>query len=119
MNTVFINSKEDDITSSQEVPINSIIKLDSSFVDMGNYLNENQLGVLMQLQHHQEITLLNLTNVSPYILLFFDADLVFKGASYSIKSSPGSFSIQTQSKNILFLRLPHTLRLNQINNLSR
>lgn len=62
-----------------------------------------------------EITLLNSTIVSDYILLFFDADLVFKGASYSIKSS----TIQTQYKNILFLKLPHTLRLSLVNNLSR
>ncbi len=118
MKTVFINSKEDENRSSQEVRINSIIKLDASFVDMGNYLNENELGVLIQLQHHQEITLLNLTEVCPYVLLFFGPDLNFKGTSYSLKSGTGSFTLQTQYKNILFLRMPHNLKLNQVINLN-
>ena len=118
MKSVFINLKEDEITSSQEVSINSMITLDSSFVDMANYINENQLGVLIQFEHHQTITILNLTDVSPYVLLFFDDELYFKGASYSIKSGTGSFTLQTQYKNILLVRMPHNLKLNKINNLN-
>ncbi len=118
MKTVSINLKEDKIYSSQEVPINYILKLDSSFVDMANYLNEDELGVLIQFEHNQTTAILNLTNVSPYVLLFFDDKFNFKGASYSIKSGTGSFTINTQYKNILFVRMPHNLKLNNINNLS-
>ncbi len=116
MKTVFVNLKVGKINSSQEVPINRIIKLDSSFVDMANYIHEDELGVLIQFEHNQTIALLNLTDVSPYVLLFFDDELYFKGASYSIKSGTGSFTIQTQYKNILFLRVPHNLKLNKIIN---
>ena len=56
MKKVFINS-------SQEVLINSIIKLDSSFVDMANHLNKDELGALFQFNHNQPITILNLTDV--------------------------------------------------------
>ena len=118
MKTVFINLKDGEINYSQEVIINSIIKLDSSFVDITNHLNQDELGVLIQFEHCQTITTLNLTDVFPYVLLFFDADLIFKGASYSLKSGTGSFTIQTQYKNILFVRMPHNLKLNQINNLN-
>ena len=117
MKTVFISLKEGEINSSQEVPINRIIRLDSSFVDMANYINEGELGVLIQFEHNQTTTILNLTDVSPYVLLFFDDELYFKGASYSIKSGTGSFTFQTQYKNILFLRVPHNLKLNKIINL--
>ena len=117
MKTVFINLKEGEINSSQEVTINSIITLDSSFVEMANYLNKDKLGVLIQFEHNQTTTILNLTHVSPYVLLFFDAELYFKGASYSIKGSAGSFTIQTQYKHILFLRVPHSLQLSSIINL--
>jgi hypothetical protein len=117
MKTVFINLKEGEINYSQEVTINSIITLDSSFVDVANYLNEDELGVLIQFKHNQTTTRLHLTDVSPYVLLFFDGNLNFKGASYSIKGSAGSFTIQTQYKNILFLRVPHSLQLSTIINL--
>jgi hypothetical protein len=117
MKTVFINLEESQINYSQEVTINSIITLDSSFVDMPNYLNEDELGVLIQFEHNQTTTRLNLTDVSPYVLLFFDDELNFKSASYSIKSGTGSFTIQTQYKSILFLRIPHNLQLGAIINL--
>ena len=42
--TVFINHKEDGIIHSQEVLINSTIKLDSPFIDMAYYLNEGKWG---------------------------------------------------------------------------
>ncbi|WP_033960398.1 hypothetical protein [Psychroserpens jangbogonensis] len=118
MKTVFINLQKDEIKSSQEIPINCIIKIDSSFVDMGQYLNKNELGALILFEHHQIITTLNLTEVTPYVLLFFDANLIFKGASYSLKSGIGRFTLETQYKTILFLRLPHNLKLNTIINLS-
>ncbi|WP_297708043.1 hypothetical protein [uncultured Eudoraea sp.] len=118
MKTVFINLKEGEINYSQEVPINCIIELDSSFVDIANYVNEDELGVLIQFEHHQTITILNLTGVTPYVLLFFDDELYFKGASYSIKSGTGSFIIQTQYKNILLVRMPHNLKLSKIINLN-
>ena len=118
MTTVFINSKAHDITSTHEVPIDAVITLDSSFVDMANYINANELSVLVQFEHQQLITILNLTEVCPYVVLCFDADLMFKEAFYSIKSGTGNFTVPTQYKTLLFLRLPHTLQLNTLINLS-
>ena len=106
------------IDSLKEVPINSIINLDSSFVEMANYLGEDESGVLIQFKHQQTITILSLTKVTPYVLLFFDDELNFKGVSYSIRNGTGSFIIQTQYKNILFVRIPHNLKLNKIINLN-
>lgn len=117
MTSITINFNENAISASQQVDINSIITIDSSFVDMSYYLNKDDFGALIKLEHHQMITSLNLTEVSPYLLLFFDDDLFFKGASYSIKNGNGNSTLQTQYKNILFLRLPHNIELNQINNL--
>jgi len=116
MTTVSINSKEGKTYSSQKVPISNILKLHDSFVDMAKTLG-NELGVLIQFNHHQPTSLLHLTDVYPYALLFFDEALSFKGATYSIKSGTGSFAIQTQYKNILFLRVPHNLKLSTITNL--
>src|SRR5680860_115234 len=118
MKTVFINSKEGNIIFSQKIFVNSIIKLDSSFVDMANHLNEEELGVLIQLEHNQSVAILNLTDVTPYVLLFFDDELYFKGVTGSNKCGTGSFTIQTQYKNILFIIIPHNLEFNKIINLS-
>ena len=114
MKTVFINLKEGEIIYFQKVSVNSIININSSFVDMSNHLNQDELGALVQFEHNQPITILNLTDVTPYTLIFFDDELCFKGASCSVKSGTGSFTIQTQYKNILFVRMPHNLKLNQI-----
>ena len=118
MKTVSIISKEDDIKSSQNAPIHASITLDTAFVDISRYLNDNELGLLLQLQHKQPITTLHVTDVAPYVLLYFDADLNYKGAAYSIKSGTGSFTIHTPYKTILFVRLPHDLKLNTITKLS-
>lgn len=113
MKTVFINLKEGEKTSSKALFINDIITLDDSFIDIGSYLNKDTVGALIHF-NSQQIIQLNLTKVSPYILLFFDDSLLFKGATHSIVSGTGSFSIQTEYKHILFVKIPNALKLNTI-----
>jgi len=117
MKTVFINLKEGNKSSSKTITINDIITLDESFVDMANYLNKDTAGTLVHFKH-QQIIQLNLTRVSPYILLFFDDNLNYEGATHSIFSGAGSFTIQTAYKYILFLKIPYDLKLNNIISLS-
>ena len=113
MKTVFLNMKEGDKTSSKSIPVNDIITLDASHVDMANYLNKDTVSALIHF-NYQQIIHLNLTKASPYVLLFFDDSFVFKGATHSIASGTGSFSIQTGYKHILFVKIPHDLKLNTI-----
>ena len=93
MKTVSINCKEGKIYSSKKVPIYNILKLHASFVDMAKSLNGDELGFLFRFEHSQTTAIFNLTDGLPYALLFFDDQLRFKGASYSIKSATGSFAI--------------------------
>ena len=118
MKTVFINLQEGDIKSAQETPINAIITIDKSFIDMTDYIDDDTLGVLLQLQHHQPITTLHLTDVTPYVLLCFDEALHYQGAAYSLKSGTGPFMIHTPYKTLLFVKHPHNLKLNTITKLS-
>jgi len=113
MKTVFLNLKEGEKNFSKALLVNDIITLDASFIDMGNYLNKDTVGALIHF-NSQQIIQLNLTKASPYILLFFDDSLLFKGATHSIGSGTGSFSIQTEYKHILFAKIPHGLKLNTI-----
>lgn len=114
MKTVLINLKEDSSISSQKINVNAIISLHSSFVDVPQHLNEGDQGVLIQLNHKHPVSKLNLTDVSPYVLLFFNDELEYKSSAVSIKSGSGSFVFQTQYKNILILKIPHNLNLHQI-----
>ena len=117
MKTVFIKLKDGNTTSSKAITINDSITLNESFVDVVNYLDKDTVGLLVYFKHQQN-NLLNLTKVSPYILLFFDENLIYKGATHSIKNGIGSFIIQTQYKLILFLKVPQELKLDNIISLS-
>lgn len=114
MITVCITTKKGKKMFTQDISINSIIKLDSPFVDVVNHLSKDDLGAWIEFKHHQTNTILNLTDISPYVLLFFDDELCYKGASYSIKSETGVSTLQTAYKHILFLRMPHQLDLKNI-----
>ena len=118
MKTVIIKLKEDEIIYSQKVPVNCIININSSFVDISNHLHKDDLGALVQFEHNKTISILNLTDVTPYILLFFDNELCFKGASYSLNKERASYMLQTEYKTILFIKYPNNLRLNNIEKLS-
>jgi len=113
MKTAFIKLKDGNTTSSKAITINDSITLNESFADMANYLDKDTVGLLVHFKHQQN-NLLNLTKVSPYILLFFDEELFFKGTSYSINSGSGTYTIQTQYKNILIIKMPFEFDLNEV-----
>jgi hypothetical protein len=117
MKTVFIKLKDGNTTSSKAITINDSVTLNDSFIGMFNYLDKDTVGLLVHFKQ-QQINLLNLTKVSPYVLLFFDDNLIYKGATHSIKNGIGNFIIQTQYKLILFIKVPHNLILDNIISLS-
>ena len=98
----------------QKVYINSMVTLDASFINMENYIKNNEAGIFIQIENKTRTTNLNLSNISPFVLLFFDEELFFKGTSYSINSGTGNYTIQTQYKNILVLRMPLEFDMNEI-----
>jgi hypothetical protein len=70
----------------------------------------------LEIEHQQINTLLELTKVSPFVLLYFDEKLEFTGASYSLNSYDSPFSISTQSKKILIVHFPIDFRLEDVLN---
>ena len=106
MKTVSLNLKVGDKTAVKAIPINDRITLDTPFVDMAQYLDKDSLGLLVHITY-KHIVQLHLTKVSPYILLFFDDALQYTGATHSISSGTGTFTMQTAYKHVLFLKLPH------------
>lgn len=67
---------------------------------------EGTTPLFLEIEHTQLNTLLELTKVTPYTLLYFEENLIIKGAAFSLNGSQSSFSINTQAKKILFLHYP-------------
>jgi hypothetical protein len=72
----------------------------------------------LSISHDQLNTFIDLTGFEPSVILYFDANLNFEGASYYSVSSSGFYCIQTQSKHIVLCKLPHDLPINSILNIS-
>ena len=102
----------------QEVLVKSMYTLESAFIDVNRYIKDNDEGLLIRIKNKTGTSIINLTNVSPYVILFFEENLEFKGASYSLNSGTGSYCIQTQYKTVLFIKHPNTIKLNKIEHLS-
>ena len=117
MKTVLINLKKGSGTVSQALPIDVVMHTDASFANISHYFEHDTRGALFHFTHQQTNTLLHLSGVSPYTLLFFDGNLNFTGATQCIQNGNGDFAIQTQSKHVLLIRLPHKLPLNHITHL--
>lgn len=60
-------------------------------------------GVFIQVTHDQLNTQLDLGGVAPAVVLQFDEQQVFTGASLSLGTAAGSFGLVTQSKRLLIL----------------
>lgn len=101
----------------QEIQVNAMVTTGLSFINVNDHICNNENVILFRIYNSLTTSLLNLTNVSPYVILSFDENLEFKGASYSINSSKGNYSIGTQYKTLLFLRLPNQIKISQITSL--
>ena len=60
-------------------------------------------GLSIQATHEQLNTQLDLGSVAPAVVLQFDEQGVFTGASLSLGTATGSFGLVTQSKRLLIL----------------
>jgi hypothetical protein len=101
----------------QEIQVNAMVTTGLSFINVNDHICNNENVILFRINNSLTTSLLNLTNVSPYVILSFDENLEFKGASYIMNSSKGNYSIGTQYKTLLFLRLPNQIKISQITNL--
>ena len=112
MKHLYLQKKES--LSSYKVKVNSILDLESDLIEVKPFIKSNKKALLFRFSHSKINTQLILTDVTPYVLIFFDEELEFVGATFSIKSGEGNFVIQTQYKTILMVKLPMDFELNEI-----
>ncbi len=89
-----------------------------SFLDLQNEFKAKPALVLLKLRHNKINTVLDLTHVVPYMLLYFNKAGDFRGASYSLNSEEAPYLLQTACKTILFVKQPHHLSVNSIKKLN-
>ena len=71
-------------------------------------------GIYIQLTHEQLNTQLDLGGIAPAVILQFDDQRRFTGASLSLGTSAGSFGLVTQSKQLLILPFEEKFAISQL-----
>jgi len=104
------------LKNQAEVELQAVIKkTKDTFIKVLEF-QEATSPLYLEIEHQQINTLLELTKVSPFVLLYFDEKLEFTGASYSLNLYDSPFSISTQYKKILILHFPIDFRLEDVLN---
>jgi hypothetical protein len=94
-----------------------IEKTSDTIVKVNDFQLENA-PLLLEIEHQQINTLLELNKVNPYVLLYFCANGNFKGAAFSLHPGESLFSIKTQFKTVLFLPYPIQFQLEEVQQLT-
>ncbi len=80
------------------VPIIPVVQTPVNVVAL---VNDSPEGFLLQLPTTTLTTLLDLSNLNPYELWYFDEKQKFTGKAFALSTSDGSFLVQTQAKFVL------------------
>jgi hypothetical protein len=91
----------------------TVKKTTDTFVKV-HELQEGTLPLFLEIEHQQINTVLELTKVSPFVLLYFDDALQFAGAAYSLNGSNSSFGVGTLYKKVLLLHYPISFVLEEV-----
>ena len=91
----------------------TVTKTSETFLKV-HELQEGVTPLFLKIEHQQLNTLLELTEVAPFVLLYFDDKQEFKGASFSLNTTKSPFSISTQVKRVLFLKYPISYKLEDV-----
>jgi hypothetical protein len=101
--------------SAQVYQVSSWITADSSLVVKAEEAPFQ--GVFIQVTHEQLNTQLDLGGVAPAVVLQFDEQGVFTGASLSLATAAGSFGLVTQSKRLIILPFDAEFPIGQLTHL--
>ena len=113
------NSFQITLKDNSAITLDVIVKTTfETTIKVEELLEIGNLPIFLSIQHKQLNTLLELSKVSPFVLLYFDEYNFFTGASFSINRENSQFSIQSQSKNIVLYPFPIPFELNQVSKLS-
>jgi len=70
-------------------------------VEIATLLTKKIQPIFLEIEHEDLTTLLDLTNVVPYEIWYFDAKKQFKGKAFSLHTGSGTFRVETQARFVL------------------
>ena len=109
-NTLQITLKDKSV-----ITFDAIVKIThETTIKVSELLEHGNPSLLLSIEHQQLNTDLEMSKVSPFVLLYFDEDDFFTGAAYSLNNSQSPFSIQTQFKKILLLPFPINFAFDEV-----
>lgn len=101
MKTFFLNfstiERETIVLPCQKTEVNETV------VVVKSLLAENPQILLLDIKHDHINTLLDLTNVAPYELWYFDLQQIFIAKNFSLQNSTTPFQIQTQARYVVLI----------------
>ncbi len=103
--------------NTQTVSINPIA-IDFTTSIVRNHGIINNQAYLFSIKHEQLNTVLDLTEITPYQLIYFNDKKEFIGASFSLGIPEHLFSIQTTAKHILLVPYKEKIELDKLLNFS-
>ena len=108
------NSRSEHLEYSLKV--SEIISLTEPQIILKQHISKSPEGLIITCDHSFMNTQLHLYGVAPYIILKFDENNVFEGANFSNDANK-VFTIQTQAKTIVIIKLPHKVIFKDINSI--
>ena len=97
-----------------QISFESAVKTTTDTFIKVHEFNEAGTPLLLNIQHTQINSLLELSKVAPFVLLYFDDTNVFSGASYSLNGFKNQFGISIQAKKLLVLPFPIVFKLEEV-----
>ena len=103
------------------IKVEAVVKKTNDTLLKVQELLEGDSPLFIEIEHQQLNTMLELTKVYPYVLLYLDIKdgiLLFKGAAFNLNDSEKPFAISTQFKKILLLHYPLSFTLTEVSHLT-
>jgi len=94
------------------------ISIESEGFDANLLLNKEDKCFLLEKKHRAITTTINLTKVTPYVLLQFDNKKEFTGATFSLNIQQSPFSIKSLAEYFLLIPYPLPFGLQEVNSIS-
>ena len=97
-----------------QISFEATVKITTDTFIKVHEFQEVETPLLLNIQHYQINSLLELSKVAPFVLLYFDDTNVFSGASYSLNGFKNQFGISIQAKKLLVLPFPIAFKLEDV-----
>ncbi|MBC7557280.1 MAG: hypothetical protein H7195_10005, partial [Chryseobacterium sp.] len=98
MNTLFLTVSINAVETFT-LPAN-IVSVEQTVVLVQALIQNRPKTIFIEIKHSQLNTLLELTDIAPYELWYFNEKKEFTGKSFSLQNGNASFQIQTQARFI-------------------